>query len=155
MPIITRGMIGEAVVLARPSARMMLRTKELIWGPKYVMCSLRVRDMIVIDFRLGTFAKWNPKWGEEIDFAQIARRKRRECERGKANTSVIIATRPWTLKDGDYLYAGGAYRDEMAIGVSGAKSRTDEAIGEMILNNLGMLAQLETDKRIAANQMQI
>jgi len=156
MAIITESMIQQAIDLARPSVQIMLRTEDLTWGPRYVSCSLRVRNMPVIQFDLGAIPKkWNTNWGEEINFASIARRKRHECERGRANTSVIIATRPWTLQDGDYLYAGGAYRDGIAVGVSGAKGRTDEAIAETIINCIILLAQLETDKRIAANQTRL
>lgn len=155
MPIVTEGMVKTAIALVRPAAQTMLKTKGLTWGPKFVEGSVRVRGLRVIDFCFGTVpGKWNPKWGEEMNFAKIASRKRRLAERGRANTSVIV-TKPWTLLDGDYLYAGGVYRDGIAVGVSGAKSATDEAIAEMVVSTIVMLAHLETEKRIAAKQMQV
>ena len=72
------------------------------------------------------------------------------------NTSVIVALYPALLEEGDFLYAGGAYRAGIGgASASGAKAWADEAIAEIVLTNLNMLVQLEKDRRIQAEQMEI
>ncbi len=155
--IVTEGMVKEAIALVRPTAQMMLKTKGLTWGPKFVDGTVRVRGLRAIGFRYGIAPEiWNEKWGEVIDFVKIANGKRRLSERGKANTSFIFAAKRWILREGDYLYpAGGVYHDGIAVGVSGAEGWVDEAIGEMIASTIIMLANLETEKRLKAGEDRI
>jgi len=154
--IITEEMVRRAIELIRPTAETMLNEEDLIWGPRYVNGSARVRGLRAIEFRYGTAPKeWNPKWGEKMDFARLASQKRRQSEQGKANTSDIMGVKPWILHEGDYLYAGGAWRDGIAVGISGADGLVDEAIAMMVIDAIVMLALMETEKRLKAGQAQI
>jgi hypothetical protein len=155
MVIITEGMVTKAVTLVRPTALTLLRTKGLTWGPKFVEGNIGIACLPSIAFGFGTMTRWDPKWGEEIDFAKIAQRKRRQAQRVRANTSTTVAAKPWILWKGDYLYSGGVYRDGIAVGVSGAYGWVDEAIGTMLIDVIVMLAHLEVDKRVTAKQMQL
>lgn len=155
MAIITEEMILKAIALIRPTAQTMLRTQGLTWGPKYVEGNIRINGLPASKFRFGTMVKWDPKWGEIKNFAKIAQRKRAEAERGRTNTSAIVAARPWILRKGDYLYSGGAYRDGIAVGVSGSFGWVDEAIAIMLIDVIVMLAHLEVDGRVTTKQMQL
>ncbi|MFA7319179.1 MAG: hypothetical protein WC022_01110 [Parcubacteria group bacterium] len=101
-------------------------------------------------------AEWDPKWRKPEDFLNIAARKLDVVMKHRMNTSVIVALYPALLEEGDFLYAGGAYRAGIGgASASGAKAWADEAIAEIVLTNLNMLVQLEKDRRIQAEQMEI
>src|SRR3989344_1574326 len=135
MSIITEGMVHEAINLVRPAAQAILKTKGLTWGPKWVdgMISIPGSASPIL-FIFGKLTKWEPGWGEEISFVSIAKLKLSTARHEKANTSAVGANRPWALSSGNYLYAGGAYRDGIAVGVSGAYGWVDEAIATMIID---------------------
>lgn len=157
--IITKGMVLEAIALVGPSADKILSTPGTTWGPQWVegrVMAPGLEEVIKFDFgepssRLGEpnpFRSWKKEWGPEIYFGEIAEMKLRATEREMDNTSLVVATNPWNLELGEFLYGGGVYRDGICVGVSGAKEKTDEAIAEMVATAIAMLALLETERRI-------
>jgi len=153
--IITEKMVREAIELVNPAAEAILVAEGATWGPHWVEGFVNVPGLPDIPFLFGRKTEWNPEWGKELDFISIAKAKLWVAKRLRMNTSVVAVTCPWLLLPGEYLYPGGAYRDGIVCGVSGAKGRVDEALAEMVVSIIIMLAQLETDRRIAAKKMQI
>lgn len=164
MRILTKELVERAVELVCPAAKEILFAEGTTWGPKWVEGRVEapgLEEMIKFDFgeephRFGEPArKWRREWGEEIYFGEIAEAKLRVVMREGVNASLVVATKPWLLKGGEYLYAGGVYRDGIAVAVSGAKSATDEAIAEMVVSSIVMLAMLETERRQKEGKEQI
>jgi len=156
MKIITEGMVREAIRLAEPTALAILETPGCFWGPQWVRGLVRAGLGADIPFTFGTVAaQWNPEWGSNRGFEEIAQAKLEVTDRTGLPTSVVVALYSHLLEEGEFLYPGGACRDENACGVSGAKGRADEAIAELVLGMLNMLIQLETDRRKAAGENQI
>ena len=152
--IITKGLVERAIYLVTSTARAILATKGATWGPRWVHGFVNTPGLADVSFRFGLRINWNPRWGEELDFVSVAKTKMQVAKRLRINTSVVVATCPWLLLPGEYLYPGGVYRNGIACGVSGAKGRVDEALAEMVVSAIIMLAQLETDRRVAAKEMQ-
>lgn len=157
MRILTEELVEKAIELVRPSAEKILKDEGTTWGPKWVEGKVKVPGLEeIIKFDFGTTLRtWDPKWGEEKYFSEIAEKKLRVADREGVNTSIVVATRPWNLKEGEYLYAGGATRNGISVAVSGAKSKTDEALAEMIISAIVMLALLEAERRLKEGEEQI
>jgi hypothetical protein len=148
-------MIEQALELARPSIKKILQNGQLIWGPRAVHICVKVPDLGPCDFDVKFNKLWNLKWGNWQDFVNIARKKLEVVCREKKPTSEVVATCPWLLKKGEYLYSGGAIRNEIAVSASGATGRADEAISEIVISMIIMLAHLETDERITNDKKKI
>ena len=155
MIIITEELVKRAIALVVPSAEAILATEDAIWGPCWVKGIISVPGLDDISFCLGEETPWQVVWGEKRDFSGVAKKKLQVAKRLRMTTSVVIATCPWLLLPDEYLYPGGVYRDGIACGVSGAKGRADEALAEMVISAVIMLAHLKTDRRIENKQMQI
>ncbi len=161
MRILTAKLIRKAVELVRPSAEEILNTEGTTWGPKWVEVIVSAPDQDILSSapvfhtRFGEETPWQLEWGKEKDFIRIAFAKLYVAEREGVNTSIVVATQPWKLKKGEYLYPGGATRDGISVGVSGAKGVTDEAIAEMIISAIIMLAQLEAGQRLKEGKAEI
>lgn len=157
--IITTEMAIRAIQLIRPAVEeKILNTEGTTWGPKWVEGRMKlpgVEETIKFVFGITRAIVWNPEWGKEVSFGRIAEAKLRVVMREGVNTSVVVATRPWQLMEGEYLYAGGAVRDGICVAVSGAKSATDEAIAEMVISAIVMLALLKTEKMLKSGLAQI
>lgn len=154
--IITQSMIDWAIVLVKPAAEDILRAAGMTWGPRWVDGVVSAPGLEDLKFRFGIKpSEWDPEWGAERDFSEVAMHKLGLAKRLRMNTSVAITLYPWLLEEGDYLYPGGVYRDGIACGISGAKGRVDESLSEMLVSVIIMLAQLETDARKEHKQMQI
>ena len=156
MGIITKELVKEAIELVRPTAEKILNTEGTTWGPKWVEGLIKVPGLEdEISFFLGEVTEWNSSWGKETFFNEIAAKKLQMAKREGMNTSILVAIKPWKLEKGEYLFSGGAVRDGICVAVSGAKGRTDEALAEMVISAIVMLAFLETDKRLKEEQEQI
>jgi hypothetical protein len=165
MRIITRELVEKAIELAKPTIIAILNAEGTTWGPKWVIVYVKapgIEEKITVDinadcleFNWGLLDHWEDKWGKREEFFKVAASKLDVSDREKLPTSIVVATMPWLLKNGEYLYAGGSTRDGISVGVSGAKGRTDEGIAEIILSIIRMLAFLGTEKRIQENKMQI
>lgn len=156
MRILTEELVRRAIKIVRPAAEEILKTETAVWGPRWVegrVMAPGVKE--VAEFLFGWVDTWDPEWGERRDFGKIAEAKLRVAEREGVNTSIVVALRPWNLKEGEGLYAGGAVRDGICVAVSGAKSAADEAIAEMVISAIVMLAFLETERRIQEGEKQI
>ncbi|KKQ76581.1 MAG: hypothetical protein US98_C0032G0008 [Parcubacteria group bacterium GW2011_GWC1_38_6] len=156
--IITKKLINEAIELAKPIVQAFLTAEGFTWGPKYVIgfVSTPWTGLIPFDFVApGETKEWNPVWGEEKDFANIAMKKLELTLRIGKNTSVVTADTPWLIRDGEYLYPGGVTQEGISVAISGAKGRTDEALAEILISIIIMLANLEADGRKKAGEMQI
>jgi hypothetical protein len=55
------------------------------------------------------------KLGHEVDFTAIAAAKFQLVEREKQKSSELALFKPWLVKDGEYLYSGGAHRDGITV----------------------------------------
>jgi len=154
--IITEEMVREALRLVDPTVRAILNIPSANWGPQWVDGFISVPGVETdIPFQLGIVTPWNPAWGREMNFKDVALAKLSLAKRTGECTSLIVAAHPWQIPDGEYLYPGGASRLSISVGVSGAKGRVDEAIANIIIDAIIMLAQLEADHRIAEHEMQI
>lgn len=153
--IITNEMVRNAIEITRPAALSILRCPDSVWGPKWVVGRVQVPSGFLTNFMFGKKLRWNPSWGKEIDFWEIAIKKLDLCQREKKNSSTIVSEEPWILKRNEYLYAGGVFDSGFTAAVSGAKGWADETIASILVQNIKMLAHLETDHRIANGQMQI
>jgi len=156
MRILTEDLVEKAIELVKPGVESILNAEGTTWGPK------RIQGWVIgpglkrpISFMIGSLEDWKKEWGEIMNFHPIALSKLAVSAREGLPTSVIVAEKPWLLKDEEYLYPGGTTRDGITVAVSGAKGRVDEAIAEMVLSAIRMLAFLEADRRIQEKQMQI
>ena len=156
--IIIPDTVDEAISITRPTAIAILKTVEATWGPECVWGFVETPNCLcqtTFDFCANETAEWNPKWGKQSDFVDIAMSKLKVVLREKCNTSIIVATKPWLLEEGEFLYAGGAYSDGIAAAVSGAKAWADECIAEILISNIKMLARLRADFFKEKEMMQI
>ena len=155
MKIITEEMVKRAISLAVPSAKAILAAEGMTWGPRWVEGFVTAPGLGEIPFRFGEVTKWNPKWGDERDFQPIAYKKLQLAKRTGDDTSIVVSVCPWQIQEGEYLYPGGVSRFGISAGASGAKGRTDEALADILVCIIMMLANLETDRRKEAKEMQI
>jgi len=156
--IITKEMVLEAIELARPTAEAILRTEEAIWGPKVVQGAVSIpgiNDLIRFIYSGEKNEPWNPAWGIFENFFDIVTEKMKVVMREKMNSSIIAKLMPWLLKENEFMYAGGAYSDEIGATASGARGWADECISEVIISNIKMLARLEAGRREQKDLMEI
>ena len=157
MRILTNEMVDKAIALAKPSALAILNEKGTTWGPKWVSGCVKgpgLSSEVAFDF--GEISdRWQPEWGNRVNFSDVARSKLRVVEREGIPTSVLIATKPWQLEEGEYLYEGGVVRNGICVAVSGAEGRADEAIAEIVLSAIVMLAFMDVNERVKENRMEI
>lgn len=153
--VLTTQDVIRATQLIEPSALRLLTDPNAVWGPQYVMVSLRVnclRD--TFSFAFGTIPRvWRPEWGPEFgskDFEKFAGLKRALAERGQGPTSRIIVEKPWFLVNGDILRPGGTWRDGISVGVSGIKSEADEMIAEWVADAVAGVARLKARQYVEA-----
>ncbi len=156
--ILTRELVGMAIDIVQPTIIEILKTNGLIWGPRWVAIRVKVPGfdkIICSEISVVSDKRWRSEWGEEKNFGEIAEKKCVVAGREGLNTSVIVATKPWLLKEGEYLYSGGAVRDGISVGISGALGIVDETIAMMIIDAIVMLTQVEAEKRIKEGKKQI
>ena len=155
MEILTVEMVDRAIEMVRPSVKKILSEKETTWGPVWVDIVVNLFPDKYYYYVIGKRTPWKKKWGEEKIFSNIAFAKLEAAAREGVNTSVLVATRPWSLRKDEYLYPGGVTRNGIAVGVSGAKGIVDEAIAEMIVSVIVMFTKLETERRIKEGENKI
>jgi hypothetical protein len=157
--LITKKLIQKAIKLTRPSAIAILETEGATWGPKAVIGYIEaygIKKRIYYDFNFDKDVEWQAGWGKPEKFSDIAEKKLDVVMKHYMNTSTIVALYPALLDEGEFLYAGGAYREGIGgASASGAKGWADEAISEILLININMLVQLEKDRRIKEDKMEI
>ena len=149
--IITLDLVEKACNLTEVAALAILNYPGATWGPKWVAGQFfapGLSDSYDFEFGISPNREWNNNWGEFTRFTRIAVKNLTLIMREKASSSVIVATRPWLLRQGEFLYVGGAYEDGMAAAASGAEGWANEAISRHLIINVRMLAFLETDNRI-------
>ena len=157
MRILTEALVEKAIELARPTALAILGEKGTTWGPKWVSGCVKGPGLSrEVAFDIGEVSeRWEPEWGVRVRFIDIARSKLRVVEREGTPTSVLIATEPWRLEEGEYLYEGGVTRNGICVAVSGAEGRADEAIAEVVVSVIVMLAFMDVSERVKENRWQI
>jgi hypothetical protein len=144
--IITEELVKKAIELARPMVEGLMNEGIGVWGPKHVAVSITYPGLDgILEFFLGYTFLWDPKWGEEVDFMEIARQKMKVCQRTGMPSDVVVTREPWLLEEGDFLYQGGtAVRPGgLAVGVSGAYPQVDEGISNIIYDLIVMLCRLK------------
>ena len=147
--IITKDLIDQAYKLTGPLAKAVIADPAANWGPRWVRVKVGVPGLVEsFFFKFGKETGWDPKWGEKIDFKDIAIAKFRLVERERKNASEIVLLKPWLVHKGEYLYAGGAHRDGITVAVSGLHSWADEAISEIFISIIVMLARLKADNLV-------
>ncbi len=156
MRILTGKLVDRAIALTAPGAEVILNTHGTTWALKWVAGFVMGPGLSEpIWFEFGEDGPWNSDWGKPIDFTEIARAKLNASRREGLPTSVMAATKPWLLQRNEFLYPGGTTRDGITVAISGAKGRTDEALAEILLSTIIMLAMLEVDRRVEGKQMEI
>lgn len=75
------------------------------------------------------------------DYAGFARAKARLSWENKMDSSVVQATRPHVLRQGDTLLWGSVYLDGVVVSVAGANPWFDEAFATSIAANIRALAK--------------
>lgn len=156
MGILTKVIVQQAVEIVRPSAEAILATPGATWGPRWVdglFCGPGLDEPV--PYLFGEKTDWDPAWGDEADFEEIADAKLNLSHRVGEKTGIVVTETPWLLVEGEYLYAGGAHRDGLSASASGAKSYADQAISEMLLSAVAMLCRLEAQRRIKEDRAQI
>ncbi|KKQ46293.1 MAG: hypothetical protein US63_C0003G0006 [Candidatus Moranbacteria bacterium GW2011_GWC2_37_8] len=158
--IIDEALVREAIKLAQPTVAAILAHNGATWGPKWVTGRVMAPGLETDKFEFefssdGPKEEWNSGWGDPLRFYDVAEKKLAVAEREKTSTSVVVATRAWCLEEGEYLFPGGVHRDGISVSASGAKGRADEAIAEVVLSLIIMLANLKTDLRIEYKQTKI
>lgn len=156
--IITPELITRALEMVMPATKEILNDPRAIWGPRWVNGEIDAPGLekpYTFGFQVTESRKWNNEWGNKVDFAEIAHKKLAVVKRLGLSTGAVAKLMPWLLMEGEYLYAGGAWRDGICVAVSGAKSATDEAIAEMIISAIVMLSLLDAEKRLAEGKTQI
>lgn len=73
----------------------------------------------------------------------------------RAISLAVPSAKAILAADGEYLYPGGVSQFGISAGASGAKGRTDEALADILVCIIMMLANLETDRRKEAKEMQV
>lgn len=146
MNIFTIAIANEAVELVRSAAEKILLTPGTTWGPKWVEGRIRVPESEeIISFLFGDPPQeWDPEWGEEIDFGAIAEKELHAMIQRDANNSIAVKTKPWLLEPG----VGGAPRNGICVAICGARGDADEAMAEMVISVIEMLAFLEIDEQL-------
>jgi hypothetical protein len=142
--------------MVTPGIVSILGEEGMTWGPKFVKGCIAALGIEILEFGFEDAAEpWKLEWGDQKDYAYIARRKLYATLREGKPGSLIVATMPWALKDGEYLYCGSSSKAGISVAVSGAMARVDEAIAEMVISAVAMLAFLESDRRQAEGSMEI
>ncbi|MEW5805284.1 MAG: hypothetical protein AB1721_00940 [Patescibacteria group bacterium] len=154
MAVLTTALIFTAVELVKPTAIKIIKLPEAHWGPTWIKGWISTPNKEEFSFSFGKEQKWDPSWGELVDFNLIAKRKMELARRLKMDTKVAAAY-PWLLEPGDYLYPGGVYRQGIAVGCSGIVGHADEGLAALVADTIIMLAQLKTGQLIAADRMRI
>lgn len=146
--IINQTLVLQAIEMARPTAEVIIHTPGANWGPTWVEGRVMAPGLThPIPFIFGQQTDWDPAWGPVRDFRSIALFKLAVVMREEKPTSVIVFIKPWLLQDGELLYSGGAHRDGVSVACSGIKGRADEAIGDVVIDCIQLLALLEADRR--------
>jgi hypothetical protein len=154
--VITEKMVERALEIAKPAIEAILDAPEATWGPKWVETKVMAPGLETpVKFTFGCKTEWKPEWGKELDFGEIMEYKFTTARREKQNSSIIALTKPWLLYEGEYLYAGAAYRDGITTAASGARGWADEAISELVISIVIMLAHIEVDERVFRHEMRI
>lgn len=155
--ILTPEMLREAITLTKPSALAILKNPKAIWGPKRVAGLVKgpgIEEPVKIVFEIKE--PWNlSKWGKKDKYWKIAMAKLAVVERLHMSTTIVLATMPWMLQSGEFLYIGGVYENGISVAFSGGRGWADEAIGKHLLANIIMLAHLEAERRIEAGEEKI
>lgn len=151
--IITKELINKACELTRAAVQEIINDPHANWGPKWVDGKVYAPGLDKpLKFRFGEKTVWNPNWGHEVDFTAIAAAKFQLVEREKQNSSELALFKPWLVKDGEYLYSGGAHRDGITVCVSGLHGWADEAISEIFISIIIMLSRLKADDLVKQNK---
>jgi len=154
--VITESMIGRAFEIAKPAIEAILDAPEAVWGPRWVELKVMAPGLETPGRHIfGSKTEWNPEWGEKLDFEKVMEYKFTTARREKQNSSVTASIKPWLLYEGEYLYAGAAYRDGITASASGARGWADEAMSEILIDIIIMLAHLEVDGRVSRHEMRI
>ncbi len=157
MRILTAEIVNGAIEMVRPCVEKILKEEGTTWGPTWVAIVVNIpsEERNYYHFTIGRRIAWQKEWGKEKTFSKIALAKQTAAKREGVATSILIITRPWNLERGEYLYPGGVTRNGITVGVSGAKGIVDEAIAEMIVSAIVMLAKLETERRMEEKENEI
>lgn len=158
--ILAPGLVDKAINLSLPSIEAILSTQELLWGPDWVAIIIDcpgLNPSIPLVYLLGEKKAWDPEWndGVELDFEKIARSKLRTTTRTGLSTREVKHLAPWLYESGEYRYFGSAVYEGICVGVSGPRSEADQAIAEIVLATIKMLAYLEDKHRDETGDTQI
>ena len=159
--IITTEMVKQACSFAEPTILAILDDpkQKCVWGPAYVEVMISIpHNEKVIRAAFGASPEkkeWKKEWKTPKEFKNVAQKKLNAVLREGGMTSDLVNVAPWLFEKGEYLYPGALMRYGIAIAVSGARGRADEAIAEIILSMITMLAYLETDQRKKRELFQI
>jgi hypothetical protein len=143
--ILNDELIREAIGLALPSICLMI--KRFNWGPQGVVIGVDWVERPKPPFlhvmeELGPEESWEEKW--KYNFRELVFNKLSVILRaGGRATSEDIILKPWLLKEGDCLYAGGVIEDGIAVVASGACEETDKAISKDVLNKIQFLCEVK------------
>lgn len=141
-PTITEGMIRRAIKLIAPTAESILFSDEFSL-PSYVRGFVAAPNLVnpgpqKIPFSLGGV----PKSGSQDNFAETALQNLELAIRIEGSPGKIIREVPWVFTPEERLCAGAVYRDGIVVAISGAKEQVNEALAEMLISAIVMLARL-------------
>lgn len=144
--ILTVALVERAIRLVKSSIETILKVEGTTWGPRWVSVVVVGPGLEhPVSTTIGQVEEWEKKWGEAVDFTQIALQKAVLAARVGMPTGVVVSQKPWLLLGGDYFYEGGIAEriGGLAVAVSGAYSQTDSGIASMIYSIIAMLCCLK------------
>jgi hypothetical protein len=141
--ILTEELVNKALNAAVPTIETLLQDDLCVWGPRYVAVWVSGPDVDVIRYIPEKVPDWDPAWGPQIIFSEIARAKLEVADRTGMSTADTLR-HPWVLQPGDTLYEGAVVSlGGLSVAISGAKGQADDGIARLILAIIEMYCRLE------------
>lgn len=156
--ILTEDLVREALLLAAPSIKAILRGKEKpkTSGARWVAVAVSGPGLAQNVWEVGDVGKWHGDPPAELpSFHGVALAKLEVALATGRPSREVVSGSPWNFKQGQYLYGGSTISDGLAVAASGAYSETDEGIAEMVLAIITMLCRLERRRMLEAGIKQI
>ena len=145
--IITEELAGRALNIVEPTIYKLLEECQPLKIPDHLWIAVKAPGTTTMYFeRTIESQQRRLELGENKNFRTIAEKLRRVAEREQQNTSVVAQTAPWRLAEDELAIAGGAYKNEISVGVAGAHNTVNEGIAMLIIDTIITLVFADAEK---------
>jgi hypothetical protein len=142
--LLTEKMVEEAIEIIKPTINGLFTNNKAVWGPTWVEIFISIPTIDKpIHVTVGNKTEWNPSWKKK-DLMDIARKKMEASKRTKKDTRSLLSRSPYLFKEGEYLYMGGIYHDEISVGTSGLNGIFDELVSNLVIDTILSLVRFKT-----------